>query len=153
MATIAETWIGSIIMESYPVPQFKAIEDVQQWCNIVREFRQRDITMDKTYQAALVQLGYKHPTITTITNLSIGPTNLSVDVDVTAAGRTITLIASPTDGQMHIVTKADASANNVTVSGNGKNINGAGTVAWNTQYQGRLLIYMAGSGEWRALTL
>ena len=72
---------------------------------------------------------------------------------MSSAGKTITLLASPIDGQTHIISKADSSANNVTIDGNGNNINGSSTIAFNTQYTGRILTYLGGAGEWRALTV
>jgi hypothetical protein len=140
-------------MESYPVPQLKTLEDVTRYLNTVREYRERDITNDKLYQQALYQLGFKKTTLSLTASAAIGPTDGFVDVATGAGAVTVTLIDSPTDNQFHIISKQDASANNITIDGNGKNINGAATISWNTQYQGRLLFYVGGLGEWRALVL
>lgn len=58
----------------------------------------------------------------------------SLQVDATAAARTITLPASPTGNRRRRVIKVDASANTVTLSANGSSINGATTVVLANQY-------------------
>jgi hypothetical protein len=59
------------------------------------------------------------------------------------AATTVTLEASPTSGRLIIVKdgKGDAAANNITVDGNGKNIDGASTNVISTNFQARIYIY------------
>ncbi len=58
----------------------------------------------------------------------------TVLVDATGGATTINLPASPTSGKCFIVKKTDASANAVTVNGNGNNIDGAATQALAAQW-------------------
>jgi hypothetical protein len=160
MVATAETWYGATLVESYPVPELTGIDDVaalaravQQLQNMVREFRERDIAADDVYQQALYQIGYKKGTATIDDDYLLGATTYAVDVDATAAAVTVTLPPNPTDCETHAIFKNDASANNVEIDGNGKDINGTGSITFNTQYEGRILIYMGGTGEWRAGTI
>jgi hypothetical protein len=59
---------------------------------------------------------------------------LSLQVDATAAAITVYLPVSPTGNRRRTVIKTDASANAVTVNGNGSLINGAATQALAAQY-------------------
>lgn len=58
-------------------------------------------------------------------------------LEVATAGGAVTLTlpgAKVMKGRLLAVIKSDASANNVTLSSS-DNVNGAGTLSWNTQYQ------------------
>lgn len=55
-------------------------------------------------------------------------------VDATAGALTVYLPDQPVGGRRRTIMKSDASANAVTVDGNGNNINGAGTSALAAQY-------------------
>ncbi|MEZ7523998.1 hypothetical protein [Burkholderia vietnamiensis] len=59
----------------------------------------------------------------------------TIRADGTTGAFSVTLEASPVTGQIHVVKKIDSSANAITVSGNGKNIDGAASVSLTTQYQ------------------
>lgn len=61
---------------------------------------------------------------------------------------TLTLPVSPYSGQILIVKKTDASANAVTISGNGKTIDGSSSVSIATQYQSLTLQYDPTSSGW-----
>lgn len=50
-----------------------------------------------------------------------------IAVDATAAAGTVMLPAAPFEGEVHVIKKADATANAVTVNGNGVSIDGAAT--------------------------
>lgn len=70
-----------------------------------------------------------------------------VGVTSTAAARTITLPATPPDSGWIIVVKDEsggAATNNITVAGNGNNIDGAANYTINTNY-GSVMIYSSGS--------
>lgn len=66
----------------------------------------------------------------------------------TGAATTVTLPTAPNTGRMLIVKdgKGDAAANNITVDGNGKTIDGAGTKVISTNYDLRRLVY--NGSEW-----
>jgi hypothetical protein len=61
--------------------------------------------------------------------------DVSVPCDATAGAVTITLPAAPKTGEWKGLKKVDSSANACTYSGNGKNIEGASTLVYSTQYQ------------------
>ncbi|HDR9078199.1 TPA: hypothetical protein QDA98_000749 [Burkholderia vietnamiensis] len=65
----------------------------------------------------------------------------TIRADGTAAAFTVLLEASPVTGQIHVVKKIDSSANAITVSGNGKNIDGAPSVSLTAQYQSTRVQY------------
>jgi hypothetical protein len=69
----------------------------------------------------------------------------------TSSARTITPLASPTTGQMHIIkdTVGSAAANNITVTPSGKNIDGAASFVINTNYAS-ITICFTGT-EWSIL--
>jgi hypothetical protein len=69
----------------------------------------------------------------------------SVQANATAAAMTVYLPISPTGNRRRRVIKTDASANTVTVSGNGALINGAATYVLAAQYD-RLWVEPTGTG-------
>jgi hypothetical protein len=71
----------------------------------------------------------------------------TVVCDATAGAQTINLPASPVGGSRVTITKRDAS-NNVTVSGNGNNIDGAASQVLSTQYSSITVEYSPDAGEW-----
>ena len=80
---------------------------------------------------------------------TIGENNFHIDADATGGVVTVTFEASPRLGQLHSVSKSDASGNAVTVNGNGKNINGSATDSLASQYSTGLYIYTG--VEWRII--
>lgn len=141
-------------MDNYPKNLVNDIEGVKRFINTVREYRERDIVeLNTLHQVADYDAGTRKVTLSVAVDTPINPTVLSYDVDASGAARTLTLPANPLDGEEHRIYKIDNSANNVVISGNGKNVNGGASVSFNTQYQGRLVTYMGGSGEWRSATL
>lgn len=75
------------------------------------------------------------------------PQDYLIKVD-TSSARTITPLASPTTGQIHVIkdTVGSAGANNITVTPSGKNIDGAASRVISTNY-GSITIMYTGS-EW-----
>jgi hypothetical protein len=61
----------------------------------------------------------------------------------TGSATTITLPASPTSGEIKIIKdgKGDAATNNITIQGNGKNIDGTATQVINVNYGAFSLAY------------
>ncbi len=68
--------------------------------------------------------------------------------DATTAAFSVTLPATPSDGDTYTVKKTDSSANAVTVDGNGNNIDGAGTYALSAQYNRVTVSYDSTDGLW-----
>jgi hypothetical protein len=73
-----------------------------------------------------------------------------VPFDVSGGGFTITLPANPYDGMTFHFSEVKNSANNLVISGNGKNINGAATLTMGVAYRQRKLRYssMTGVAQW-----
>ena len=92
-----------------------------------------------------------------IQRTSNGNTDLVVECDTVAAsaGFSITLPATPADGEYYIIKDATGAANtkNVTVIGNGHNIDGSSTYVMNTSYQCVQLIYNSNNTRWNITTL
>lgn len=67
------------------------------------------------------------------------------------AASAVTLPASPNTGRVIIVKdgKGDAAANNITISGNGKNIDGAATLVISTNFGVSRLVY--NSAQWNVI--
>jgi hypothetical protein len=61
--------------------------------------------------------------------------------DATTAPFAFTLPASPVTGEKHSFKKIDSTANAITVSGNGKNIDGLSSITLTAQYQAWTLVY------------
>lgn len=74
------------------------------------------------------------------------PTDYAVDGDATGGNFTVNLEAAPVTGQIHVLAKATA-ANVVTLSGNGKTVNGAASQALTVQYTSLTVQY--NGTEWR----
>lgn len=68
---------------------------------------------------------------------AILPSDYLISVDATAAVVTVTLPSTPTTGDTYIVkdTNGNALVNNITIGGNGDNIDGAATKVVNINYQ------------------
>lgn len=104
---------------------------------------------------SFVNLAFTGGLFTSYTNPGAYPyTTLGSDYIIlvdTSLARTITLIASPTNGQQIIIKDnvGSASTNNITVSGNAKNIDGAASFTMNVNYQSVALMYQG--TEWRVL--
>jgi hypothetical protein len=69
----------------------------------------------------------------------------------TGSARTINLMASPINGQQLIIkdTVGSAGSNNITISGNGKNIDGSGSKSISTNYGSTTLMY--NGTQWGAI--
>lgn len=74
-----------------------------------------------------------------------------IRADATTAGFTVTLPASPTTNMVVNVKKIDATANVVTVSGNGHNIDTTATKPISTQFTNLQMQYDVTSGTWNIL--
>lgn len=84
---------------------------------------------------------------TTLTN-----TNFVVFVDSSTSGLTITLPASPVDGQVYkIKDVGSANINNIIIDGNGNTIDGFPTAIINTQRGGIEIVYDQTIDEWALL--
>lgn len=135
-------------MDKYPV--FKTQHDVISGLNRISQLRNTDvIQFNQLQQANGYSSGFSRTTKTITASYSAGLNDLSIDADATGGAITVTLAASPIDGQQHEISKNDASANAVTISGNGKNINGSGTLVIAAQYGFKRVRFYGGTGEWR----
>ena len=92
-------------------------------------------------------VGLQTATAKKTANYTATSDDLSLPCDATAGNVTITLPASPKTGEWKGLKKVDASANTCTYSGNGKNIDGASTLVYSTQYQ-RSMAQFDGTQWW-----
>jgi hypothetical protein len=92
-------------------------------------------------QAAMTQSGDVLPIVTKSAAYTVGPNDYSILVDASGGAVVITLPASPVTGQSYNVKKIDASGNSVTISGNGKVIDGAATLSVPGQWQSYYIQY------------
>jgi hypothetical protein len=95
---------------------------------------------------------YKYSGVTGNTTLVTGDTYL-VLVDTSSSAPTITLPATPLDGQAFKIKdkSGNALANTITISGNGNNIDGSGSASINTDYGALELVYSLEDDEWFSL--
>ena len=94
----------------------------------------------------LTTQGFIANTVTKSSAYTALSTDYTIRADGTAAGFTITLPASPTTGQIFNVKKIDSTANVITISGNGNNIDGTATKTISTQYTS--LVFQFNGSTW-----
>lgn len=89
-------------------------------------------------------------TTTQTGNYTVLTSDQGVGVDTTSAAITITLPASPNDGERHLIADVSGTANthNITVGGNGHNIVGQASYIMTGQYNTLVVVYHAGKGIW-----
>jgi hypothetical protein len=85
--------------------------------------------------------GLQTATTNKTTNYTATSDDFSISCDATAGAVTITLPAAPKTGEWKGLKKLDSSGNTCTYSGNGKNIEGAATLVYSTQYQHAMVQY------------
>ena len=105
----------------------------------------RKVYVDNTARNRVQQ----YVTATGTTN--VNQTTQTVVSDATTGNQDLDLPASPTAGHHLNVTKRDATANTVTIDGNGKNINGAATMVLTSQYEAVTIEYNDDVDEWMIL--
>lgn len=89
-------------------------------------------------------IGFKTRVVTAAGTITVSTTDILIVVNKTVgAATTVTLPASPTTERLVMVKdgKGDALANNITIDGNGKTIDGAATLVIYTNYQRAGMIY------------
>jgi len=93
--------------------------------------------------------------VTTNTTLSStsgasGGYSYAIGVDSTDESITITLPPSPENGRVYSIIDigGNASSNNITIDGNGKNIIGSSTVIMNNDYNSVQLIFSSNKDQW-----
>lgn len=74
-----------------------------------------------------------------------------VRLDPSSAGFTVTLPAGPAPGETFTFKEAAGSANPVTISGNGKLIEGAASLILNVPWRARTLRYSATGDRWEVI--
>lgn len=75
--------------------------------------------------------------------------DFAISCDATSAGFSVLLPAEPYANETHRISKRDASANVVTVDGNGKNINGTATQILSLRYDSITVQY--NGTEWEII--
>ena len=92
--------------------------------------------------------------ITGVTTYTADGNNYVLLVDTSSAGQTITLPASPLNGLSYKIKdkSGNASVNNVTIDGNGSNIDGAANASINTNFGAFELVYSSDDTAWFTLS-
>lgn len=139
-------------MQVYPQLYTDSINEIIKVIKRIINIRNEDVAeFNELNRIRGYQSGFCHATKSISSAYSAGLNDLYIDVNATGGAVIVTLPASPVDGETHFISKNDASGNAVTVSGNGKNINGSATISTTTRYATHRLVYMGGSGEWRTI--
>lgn len=143
-------------MERFPRLQGETAEEIARVLRQIIILRESDIEeSDENRSLNSYDSGFRRSTPATITSAySAGEDDLDLDVNTSGGSVTVTLLASPYDGQEHRIYKLASTSNTLTVDGNGKNINGAGTYTIGGGSGGIVFLkYMGGAGVWRAGTI
>jgi hypothetical protein len=157
LSSVAASSISRMTINGFQVTD----EQGQTYAAIPKLLAMANLTIAALYIAALdytniAELADSYSGITSLQGPGVVPTNavatetaaytvLPTDGllrgDCTSAAFTITLPAAPYLGETHTFKKIDASANALTISGNGKDIDGAATNVLSTQYAHARLTY------------
>lgn len=92
------------------------------------------------FSAPKVSTALRLPVSTKTTTYQIVATDYMICGNTTSAGFTVTLPSSPSTGDSYCI-KQVAAVNTLTVSGNGKNIDGAASVGITIQYMAITVVY------------
>ena len=92
--------------------------------------------------------------ITGVTTYTANTENYLILVQTSGSSQTVTLPATPSDGVSFIIKdKGNAGTNNITIDGNGINIEGISTALINTDYGSIGLAYSSDDNEWYVISL
>lgn len=140
-------------MDLYPKILKDTLEDAISVIKCMIKYREDDVSQfNQNVALNSYQSGFRRQTVSMAANYAVGQDDLAVDATGGGAGITLTLSASPFDGQTHEFFKSDAGAGAITISGNGKNLNGSATASIAAQYGWMRVIYIGDAGEWRKQT-
>lgn len=118
--------------------RFLAAEDIAALNALARKVDELESLLLDLRQPALVPGAYVPQSVSVTSAYTVAalpPENpITVRADATGAAFTVTLPAAPRPGQLANVKKIDATANTVTVDGNGANIDDTATKTISTQY-------------------
>ena len=84
-------------------------------------------------------------------NYTLAPADYTIRADATSASFTVTLPLTPVHGQIFNVKKIDSTAFTVTVSGNGKLIDGESSMVIGRRYNNIMVQYDSTSTTWNIL--
>jgi hypothetical protein len=98
--------------------------------------------------------GNKYAIRITSTNITLLNSDYVILVTTTGGTRTITLPSSPLNGQAYKIKDSggNAATNNITISGNGKNIEGSSTATINTAFGGVEIVFSTTLNQWYILS-
>lgn len=77
-----------------------------------------------------------------------GEDDYTIALDASGGARVASLPSNPTNGRLCTLIRVNSGINTVTLSGNGKNINGSGTFVLMMQYDSVTVQYIGGSDQW-----
>ena len=137
-------------IEEYPKIIPADIDSLAKFLQRIVEIRDDDISIiNKLLSEVSYNTGFAKTTNEFITDETIGRSNIYNDVDASSGNITISLDPDPIDGQTYYIAKSDATGNTVTVSGNGKTINGGASLVLAARYDTIMIVYMGNADEWR----
>lgn len=96
---------------------------------------------------------YQTKYVTTSTAITVDDEYVVVDSSAGPITITLPVVSASDDGLGFIIkdSSGTAAVNNVTINGNGKNIDGAGTYVMSVNYQGVQIIYSKDANTWSAV--
>ena len=130
----------------YPIPNGLNTLEVLQ---TIRDVRLEDLNDDREErQRASFNQALRPRARTISSSEDAGRFDFMFSVDASSGAVAVTLPESPRANQIYVMVKKDSSGNAASFGGNGKNINGSGSMSVTTQYDRIMIQYVADSDEW-----
>lgn len=138
-------------LRTYPEFHDKSLDGLQKDLKKMSYTHDSEIVWSKSVEARMVYKKAFYPNVREVSaNTTFGPDDWHIDVNATGGAITINLPDDETIGCRHcVVSKSDASANAVTIEGQSKNINGAGTASISSRYGVKRFHFLPTADEWR----
>lgn len=137
-------------LKSYP--SFLSDKTLMEDLRRVSQLRSDDADIVRSLQDSISYKQAHYPNVREVSaSTSVGKFDYHIEADTTSGNITVTL---PNDEKIAcrvIVISKKVAANQITVDGNGKNINGSATHAITALHKCHGFQYMPSAGEWRIL--
>lgn len=135
-----------------PYPSFTASEVSVDDMRRISQLRSNDADIVRSLQDSVSYKQAHYPNVREVAaDTTVGKFDYHIDGDTTAGSITITLPNDETIACRVIVISKKVSAHQITVDGNGKNINGSATHSLTAHYACLGFHYLPAAGEWRIL--
>lgn len=137
-------------LKSYP--SFLSDKTLMEDLRRVSQLRSDDADIVRSLQDSISYKQAHYPNVREVSaSTSVGKFDYHIEGDTTAGSITVTLPNDEKIGCRVIVVSKKVSANQITVDGNGKNINGSATHNITAHYACHGFHYLPTAGEWRIL--